>query len=69
MRDAAARHGAVLGVAEGLRAACGVDVAGIAPSGLPGPKGNLETFVWFAEAGRGGVAGDELEQLVAEAAA
>ena len=27
---------------------------GYASSGLPGPKGNLETFVWLAEAGRGG---------------
>ena len=26
---------------------------GFASSGLPGPKGNLETFVWLAEAGRG----------------
>ena len=22
------------------------------PSGLPGPKGNLETFVWLAQSGR-----------------
>ena len=27
---------------------------GFAPSGLPGPKGNRETFVWLAEAGRAG---------------
>ena len=25
---------------------------GFASSGLPGPAGNLETFVWLAEAGR-----------------
>ena len=25
---------------------------GFASSGLPGPKGNRETFVWLAEAGR-----------------
>jgi 23S rRNA (cytidine1920-2'-O)/16S rRNA (cytidine1409-2'-O)-methyltransferase len=27
---------------------------GFAASGLPGPKGNLETFVWLAEGARGG---------------
>ena len=30
-------------------------VLGYASSGLPGPKGNLESFVWVAEEGRGGV--------------
>jgi len=35
-------------------------VLGYAPSGLPGPAGNRETFVWLAEPGRaGGV--DDLE--------
>jgi 23S rRNA (cytidine1920-2'-O)/16S rRNA (cytidine1409-2'-O)-methyltransferase len=34
----------------------GAAVLGYASSGLPGPKGNLETFVWLAEAARGGVA-------------
>jgi 23S rRNA (cytidine1920-2'-O)/16S rRNA (cytidine1409-2'-O)-methyltransferase len=29
-------------------------VVGLAPSGLPGPKGNRETFLWLAEAGRPG---------------
>jgi 23S rRNA (cytidine1920-2'-O)/16S rRNA (cytidine1409-2'-O)-methyltransferase len=28
---------------------------GFAPSGLPGPKGNLETFAWLAEGSREGV--------------
>jgi 23S rRNA (cytidine1920-2'-O)/16S rRNA (cytidine1409-2'-O)-methyltransferase len=28
---------------------------GYATSGLPGPKGNLETFVWLAEGSRGGI--------------
>ena len=27
---------------------------GAASSGLPGPKGNRETFLWLAEAGRSG---------------
>jgi 23S rRNA (cytidine1920-2'-O)/16S rRNA (cytidine1409-2'-O)-methyltransferase len=51
VRDPALRRDAVGGVA-----ACGValgcSVQGFAPSGLPGPKGNLETFVWLAEGGR-----------------
>jgi 23S rRNA (cytidine1920-2'-O)/16S rRNA (cytidine1409-2'-O)-methyltransferase len=40
-------------------------VLGYAPSGLPGPKGNLETFVWLAEGGRAGA----LANLDAAAAA
>ena len=35
----------------------GASVLGYASSGLPGPKGNRETFVWLAEPGRGGVGG------------
>jgi 23S rRNA (cytidine1920-2'-O)/16S rRNA (cytidine1409-2'-O)-methyltransferase len=31
----------------------GATVLGYRSSGLPGPKGNLETFVWLAEPGRG----------------
>jgi 23S rRNA (cytidine1920-2'-O)/16S rRNA (cytidine1409-2'-O)-methyltransferase len=42
---------AVAGVAERL----GASVLGFASSGLPGPKGNRETFVWLAESGRRGV--------------
>jgi 23S rRNA (cytidine1920-2'-O)/16S rRNA (cytidine1409-2'-O)-methyltransferase len=42
----------------------GVSVIGFAGSGLPGPKGNLETFVWLADAGRAAVL--ELEAAVAE---
>ncbi len=36
----------------------GAAVLGFASSGLPGPKGNLETFVWLGEAGRGPELGD-----------
>jgi 23S rRNA (cytidine1920-2'-O)/16S rRNA (cytidine1409-2'-O)-methyltransferase len=45
VRDAADRHEAILTVA---RAAgdVGLPVRGFASSGLPGPKGNRETFVW-----------------------
>jgi 23S rRNA (cytidine1920-2'-O)/16S rRNA (cytidine1409-2'-O)-methyltransferase len=54
VRDGEARRGALVAVA---RAALATDasVLGFASSGLPGPKGNLETFVWLAEAGRGGI--------------
>ncbi len=41
-------------------------VLGYASSGLPGPAGNLETFVWTAERGRAGAAAD-LEAAVARA--
>jgi len=44
--------------------ALGASVLGYASSGLPGPKGNLETFVWLAEGDRAGVA--DLESAVAE---
>jgi len=33
----------------------GYTVLGYASSGLPGPKGNRESFVWLAEADRGGI--------------
>ncbi|MGH2867708.1 MAG: TlyA family RNA methyltransferase [Solirubrobacteraceae bacterium] len=33
----------------------GASVLGYASSGLPGPKGNLESFVWLAEGARGSV--------------
>jgi 23S rRNA (cytidine1920-2'-O)/16S rRNA (cytidine1409-2'-O)-methyltransferase len=45
---------AVAEAATGLGAA----VLGFASSGLPGPKGNRETFLRLAEAGRAGAAGD-----------
>ncbi len=45
VRDAADRHEAILAVAE-TAAELGLPVRGLASSGLPGPKGNRETFVW-----------------------
>jgi 23S rRNA (cytidine1920-2'-O)/16S rRNA (cytidine1409-2'-O)-methyltransferase len=45
---------AVARAAQGL----GASVLAFAPSGLPGPKGNLETFVWLAESGRPGALAD-----------
>jgi 23S rRNA (cytidine1920-2'-O)/16S rRNA (cytidine1409-2'-O)-methyltransferase len=53
VHDPALRREAIASVA-----ACGRElgaaVVGYAPSGLPGPAGNRETFVWLAEAGRSG---------------
>ena len=37
------------------RTGLGASVLGYASSGLPGPKGNLESFAWIAEGPRGGV--------------
>jgi 23S rRNA (cytidine1920-2'-O)/16S rRNA (cytidine1409-2'-O)-methyltransferase len=54
VRDLADRRAAIVTVAQGAPAA----VMGFAPSGLPGPKGNRETFVWLAEPGRAGAVGD-----------
>jgi 23S rRNA (cytidine1920-2'-O)/16S rRNA (cytidine1409-2'-O)-methyltransferase len=45
VHDAADRREAVLAVAEAARR-LGLGVRGFASSGLPGPKGNRETFVW-----------------------
>jgi 23S rRNA (cytidine1920-2'-O)/16S rRNA (cytidine1409-2'-O)-methyltransferase len=59
VRDPGARRSALVAVAEAALSS-GVSVLGFASSGLPGPKGNLETFVWLAEPGRAGAldAGD-----------
>jgi len=54
VREPAHRRDALVGAARaGL--ALGATVQGFASSGLPGPKGNRETFVWLADAGRSGV--------------
>jgi 23S rRNA (cytidine1920-2'-O)/16S rRNA (cytidine1409-2'-O)-methyltransferase len=57
VRDPELRRAAVADVAEAARA-LGAGVAGFAPSGLPGPAGNRETFAWLTEAGRPGVIED-----------
>ncbi|HEX8976156.1 MAG TPA: TlyA family RNA methyltransferase [Solirubrobacteraceae bacterium] len=54
VRDPALRRGALITVGEAARGH-GASVLGYASSGLPGPKGNLETFVWLAEGARPGV--------------
>jgi 23S rRNA (cytidine1920-2'-O)/16S rRNA (cytidine1409-2'-O)-methyltransferase len=47
VRDPALRRRALISVGEAARG-LGAAVLGYASSGLPGPKGNLETFVWLA---------------------
>jgi 23S rRNA (cytidine1920-2'-O)/16S rRNA (cytidine1409-2'-O)-methyltransferase len=57
VRDPALRREALVAVAEAARRA-GAAVLGFASSGLPGPAGNQETFVWLAEGGRTGAVAD-----------
>jgi 23S rRNA (cytidine1920-2'-O)/16S rRNA (cytidine1409-2'-O)-methyltransferase len=49
--EPALRREAIVSVASSARAE-GASVLGFAPSGLPGPAGNRETFVWIGEGGR-----------------
>jgi 23S rRNA (cytidine1920-2'-O)/16S rRNA (cytidine1409-2'-O)-methyltransferase len=63
VRDLGDRREAILVVAAAVRD-LGLPVRGIASSGLPGPKGNRETFVWCG--GEGSEVGD-LEGAVAAA--
>jgi 23S rRNA (cytidine1920-2'-O)/16S rRNA (cytidine1409-2'-O)-methyltransferase len=55
VRDPALRREAIASVAA-VGESCGASVQGFAPSGLPGPAGNRETFVWLAERDRGAAA-------------
>ncbi|MFZ1997139.1 MAG: TlyA family RNA methyltransferase [Solirubrobacteraceae bacterium] len=55
VRDPELRRGALVAVGRAAQQ-LGAAVLGFASSGLPGPKGNRETFAWLAEAGRDGVA-------------
>jgi 23S rRNA (cytidine1920-2'-O)/16S rRNA (cytidine1409-2'-O)-methyltransferase len=59
VRDAGDRREAILAVAEAA-SGLGLAVRGFASSGLPGPKGNRETFVWCA------LDGDGLDDLPAK---
>jgi 23S rRNA (cytidine1920-2'-O)/16S rRNA (cytidine1409-2'-O)-methyltransferase len=65
VRSADARRGALVSVGHAALS-LGSSVLGFASSGLPGPKGNLETFAWLAEPGRGGLSEDELEAAARE---
>jgi 23S rRNA (cytidine1920-2'-O)/16S rRNA (cytidine1409-2'-O)-methyltransferase len=58
VRSADDRRAALVKVAETARQEIGVAVMGFASSGLPGPAGNRESFVWLAEAGRQGAVED-----------
>jgi 23S rRNA (cytidine1920-2'-O)/16S rRNA (cytidine1409-2'-O)-methyltransferase len=62
VRDAGDRREAILGVAQCAHG-LGLAVRGFASSGLPGPKGNRETFVWC------GGSGDDIEDCEAAIAA
>jgi 23S rRNA (cytidine1920-2'-O)/16S rRNA (cytidine1409-2'-O)-methyltransferase len=53
VRDAELRRAALVDVGRAARG-LGAGVLGFASSGLPGPKGNRESFVWLAEGGRDG---------------
>jgi 23S rRNA (cytidine1920-2'-O)/16S rRNA (cytidine1409-2'-O)-methyltransferase len=57
VRDPLVRRDALILVAEAARTQ-GAAVLGFASSELPGPKGNQETFLWLAEAGRPGAVED-----------
>jgi 23S rRNA (cytidine1920-2'-O)/16S rRNA (cytidine1409-2'-O)-methyltransferase len=61
VRAAADRREAILTVAEAAQE-LGLPVRGFASSGLPGPKGNRETFVWCGGSGPGV---EDLEAAVA----
>jgi 23S rRNA (cytidine1920-2'-O)/16S rRNA (cytidine1409-2'-O)-methyltransferase len=60
VRDPALRREAVSSVAEAALG-LGASVLGFAPSGLPGPAGNRETFVWLGEGGRGSASLDGVD--------
>jgi 23S rRNA (cytidine1920-2'-O)/16S rRNA (cytidine1409-2'-O)-methyltransferase len=63
VRDPQARRRVLVEVGEAARR-LGASVLGYASSGLPGPKGNRESFIWLAEGGRGGL--HQLEPAVSE---
>jgi len=67
VRDPEARQAAIDAVAASA-VELGYEVRGTAESGLPGPAGNVETFVWLAEGGRTGALRDVGEALAEVAA-
>ncbi len=60
MREAGDRREALAGAGCAARA-LGAAVLGFYSSGLPGPKGNRESFVWLADGTRGGAATDDAQ--------
>jgi 23S rRNA (cytidine1920-2'-O)/16S rRNA (cytidine1409-2'-O)-methyltransferase len=65
VRDGALRRAAMMDVAVAA-AGLGASVRGFLPSGLPGPKGNIETFIVLAEGARGAVDGLEAAASAAD---
>jgi 23S rRNA (cytidine1920-2'-O)/16S rRNA (cytidine1409-2'-O)-methyltransferase len=57
VRSAEDRRAALVAAGEAARR-LGAALLAFASSGLPGPKGNRESFMWLAEAGRGGAVAD-----------
>jgi 23S rRNA (cytidine1920-2'-O)/16S rRNA (cytidine1409-2'-O)-methyltransferase len=57
VREPAERRWALVAVGAAAQK-LGASVLGFASSGLPGPKGNRETFAWLAEGGRAGAVAD-----------
>jgi 23S rRNA (cytidine1920-2'-O)/16S rRNA (cytidine1409-2'-O)-methyltransferase len=69
VREAAARRAALVSVgATVLKTVSAPAVLGFCSSGLPGPKGNRETFIRLAEPGREGAAesAEEIERMALE---
>jgi 23S rRNA (cytidine1920-2'-O)/16S rRNA (cytidine1409-2'-O)-methyltransferase len=65
VRDPAARLGALVAVGDAA-SALGMSVVGYCSSGLPGPAGNRESFIWCGEGARGGVGDLRAAALTAE---
>jgi len=65
VRMASDRRDALASVGRFAREGLGLAVLGYASSGLPGPAGNRESFVWLAEAARAGV--EDLERAARRA--
>jgi 23S rRNA (cytidine1920-2'-O)/16S rRNA (cytidine1409-2'-O)-methyltransferase len=63
VRSADDRREAVVAVADHC-AGLGLALLGVAPTGLPGPKGNLETFIHLGRSGDGAATGAELVEGV-----
>jgi 23S rRNA (cytidine1920-2'-O)/16S rRNA (cytidine1409-2'-O)-methyltransferase len=63
VRVAGDRRAALVAVGTAARE-LGASVLRFVASGLPGPKGNLETFVWLAEGSRAGI--EDLEAAATE---
>ena len=63
VRSAEDRMEAVVGIAD-FALELGLTLQGVAPTGLPGPKGNLETFLLLGRSGEGAASGAVLCESV-----